>query len=77
MHPFTYVSCSVSTAESIYASTSLEKLVVVWKASHFKYYHYGHNVTIITDHAAVKAISGTPNLSGHMQGGGQKSMGVV
>jgi len=28
------------------------------------YYLYGNNVTIVTDHAAVKAISGAPNLTG-------------
>ena len=44
--------------------TDLETLAVVWAITHFRYYLYGHNVTIITDHAAVKAILGAPNLAG-------------
>ena len=61
LHPVAYASRSVSTAESNYAITNLETLAVVWAVTHFKYYLYGHKVTIITDHAAVKAILGTPN----------------
>jgi len=33
---------------------------VVWAVTHFWYYLYGHNVTIITDHAVVKTILGAP-----------------
>ena len=36
----------------------------MWAVTHFRYYLYGHDVTIITDHAAVKAILGAPNLTG-------------
>ena len=64
LHPVTYASHSVSTAESNYAITNLETLAVVWAITHFRYYLYGHNVTVITDHAAVKAILGAPNLTG-------------
>jgi len=56
LHPIAYASRSVSAATSNYASTNLETLAVVWAFTHFKYYLYGHNVTIITEHAAVKAI---------------------
>ena len=44
--------------------TDLETLAVVWAVTHFRYHLYGHVVTILTDHAAVKAILGAPNLSG-------------
>jgi len=54
-------SHSVSKAESNYAVTNL---AVVWAVTHFRYYLYGHNVIMITDHAAVKAILGAPNLTG-------------
>ena len=59
-----YASRSVSTAEANYAVTDLKTLAVVWAVTHFRYYLYGHDVTIITDHAAVKAILGAPNLTG-------------
>ena len=36
----------------------------MWAFSHFRAYLYGHKVTVYTDHSAVKAILGTPNLSG-------------
>ena len=32
--------------------------------THFRYYLYGNEVTVITDHAAVKAVLGTTNLNG-------------
>lgn len=64
LHPVAYPSRSVSTTEANYAVTDLETLAVVWAVTHFRYYLYGHNVTIITDHAAVKATLGAPNLSG-------------
>ena len=84
LHPVAYASRSVSTAESNYATTNLETLAVVWSVTHFKYYLYGHKVTIITDHAAVKAILRTPNLSGQharwwskLYGSGIKELDIV
>ena len=64
LHPVAYASRSVSATEANYAITDLETLAVVWAVTHFRYYLYGHKVTIITDHAAVKAILGAPNLTG-------------
>ena len=61
LHPVAYASRSVS---SNYAITDLETLAVVWAITYFRYHLYGHVVTIITDHAAVKAILGMPNLTG-------------
>jgi len=48
---------------SNYATTNLETLAVVWAVAHFRYYLYRHNIVVITDHAAVKAILGAPNLT--------------
>ena len=42
----------------------LETLAVVWAISHFVPYLYGYEVTVLTDHTAVKAILQTPNPSG-------------
>ena len=60
LHPIAYASRSVSVTEANYGITDLETLAVVWAVKHFRYYLYGHNVTIITDHAAVKTILGHP-----------------
>lgn len=57
------VGLPTSASEANYAIIGLETLGVVWAVTHFRYYLYGHNVTIITDHAAVKAILGSPNLT--------------
>ena len=38
----------------------LETWTVVWAVAQFGYYLYEHNVTIITDHATVKAILEAP-----------------
>ena len=64
LHPIAYASRSVSTTEANYRITDLETLAVVWAVTHFRYYLYGNNVTITTDHTAVKAILGAPNLTG-------------
>ena len=64
LHPIAYASRSLSKSEKNYSVTDLETLAVVWGITHFRYYLYGHQVSIYTDHAAVKAVLGTPNLSG-------------
>ena len=63
LHPLAYASRSLSESEN-YPVTDLETLAVVWGVTHFRYYLYGHQVTIYTDHAAVKAVFRTPNLTG-------------
>ena len=63
LHPLAYASRSLSNPENNYSVTELETLGVVWAIQHFRAYLYGHNVTIITDHSAVKAILDKPTLS--------------
>ena len=64
LHPVAYVSRLIPNAEANYSITDLETLAVVWADTHFWYCLYSHNVTIIMDHAAVKAILESLNLSG-------------
>ena len=63
LHPVAYASRSLSGAEKQYAITELETLAVVWAVSHFHAYLYGNDVTVYTDHSAVKAVLETPNPS--------------
>ena len=63
LHPVAYASRSLSGAEKRYAITELETLAVVWAVSHFHAYLYGNDVTVYTDHSAVKAVLETPNPS--------------
>ena len=55
-HPIAYVSRALSVQQKRYAITEQETLAVVWEKSHFHSYLYGHDVTIFTDHSAVKAV---------------------
>ena len=64
LHPVAYASRALSPPEKNYGVTELETLAVVWAMQHFNAYLYGHEVTIITDHSAVKAILQTPSLNG-------------
>ena len=59
-HPVTYASRSLSIQERHYSTTELETLAVVWAIQHFRTYLYGHNVTVITNHSAVRAILDKP-----------------
>ena len=63
LHPVVYANRSISGAEKRYAITELETLAVVWAVSHFHAYLYGNDVTVYTDHSAVKAVLETPNPS--------------
>ena len=64
LHPVAYAGQSVSATEANYAVTNLETLAVVLAITHFRYYLYWHNVTVITNHAAVKVILEAPKLNG-------------
>ena len=64
VHPVAYASRALSPPEKNYGVTELETLAVVWAVQHFNAYLYGHEVTVFTDHSAVKAILQAPNLSG-------------
>jgi len=56
-------SRALSATEKRYAITEFETLAVVWAVSHFHAYLYGNDVTIFTDHSAVKAVLETPSPS--------------
>ena len=57
-------SRALSPPEKNYSVTELETLAVVWAIKHFHAYLYGHNVQVVTDHSAVKALLGSPSPSG-------------
>ena len=64
MHPVAYASRALSAPEKNYSITELETLAVVWSIQHFRAYLYGHHVTVVTDHSAVRAVLETPSPSG-------------
>lgn len=61
-HPVAYASRALSPQEKKYTITELKMLAFVWAISHFHCYLYGHNVTVMTNHSAVKTVLG--NLEG-------------
>ena len=64
LHPVAFGSRALSPPEKNYSVTELETLAVVWAIKHFHAYLYGHNVQVVTDHSAVKALLGSPSPSG-------------
>ena len=64
VHPVAYTSRSLTKGEKGYAITELETLAVVWAITHFHAYLYGHDVTVYTDHSAVKPVLSTPSVNG-------------
>ena len=61
LHPVAFASYALSVAEKHYAITELETL---WAIQYFHAYLYGHKVTVITDHSAVKVTMETPSPRG-------------
>ena len=55
-HPIAYASRRLAPTHKNYRITDLETLAVVWSASHFHYYLYGHKGTVYNDHSSVKAV---------------------
>lgn len=64
VHPVAYANRALLPAERSYSISELETLAVVWAIQYFLAYLYGHQVTVITDHSAVKAILQTPSPNG-------------
>jgi len=62
--PFYCMAECESAFEHLRTCLITTPVAVVWGVAHFRYYLYGHKVNIYTDHAAVKTILGTPNLTG-------------
>ena len=58
-----YASRALFDQEKRYAITKLETLAVVWAMGYFYCYLYGHDVTVLTDHPAVKAVLCNPGGS--------------
>ena len=76
--------CVYSWSKLQYSITDLGTLAVVWAVTHLRYYLYGHNVYIFTNHAAIKAILGAPNLTGKrarwwskLYGNGIKNINII
>ena len=63
LHPVAYASRSLTAAERNYSITELETLAIVWALTRFHSYIYGQSITVVTNHAAVKAVLETPNPS--------------
>ena len=64
LHPVLYSSHALSPSEKYYAVTELETVAVVWAIKHYRAYLYGHDVQVVTDHTAVKALLANPSPSG-------------
>ena len=63
LHPVSFSSRALSPSEKNYAVTELETLAVVWAVKHYRAYLYGHDVQVVTDHSAVKALLSNPSAS--------------
>ncbi|OWZ06759.1 Gag-pol fusion protein [Phytophthora megakarya] len=64
--PVAYASKVISPTEANYGITELECAAVVWAIKLFRPYLYGRLFTIVTDHAALRWLMTSPNLTGKL-----------
>ena len=65
-HPVAYFSRKLIPREQMYGSTDKEGLAVVDSCKHFLPYLVGRSFTIVTDHRALKFLSGKDPTSGRL-----------
>ena len=51
-----FASCFLNSSEERYSINELEMLGVVWAIEYFKYYLFGKNLTVLTDHIALLSV---------------------
>lgn len=66
LQPIAYASKVNSRAEANYTITELECLAVIWSIKLFRPYLYGRTFTIVTDHAALKWLMTSTQLTGRL-----------
>ena len=54
--PIAFASRFLNSTEKRYSVNKLELLGIVWSIDYFKYYLYGKNFTVVTDHRALLSI---------------------
>ena len=64
--PIAFASRILTSAESRYSITELETLAIVWALRHFRDLIYGYDITVHTDHQAIKGLFKGKNLSGRL-----------
>ena len=65
--PIAYASRTLNEAERKYSATDKEGLGVYWAVRHFMSYILGMPFTIVTDHAALRALRTKEKLEGRLQ----------
>lgn len=64
--PIAFASRNLTKAEVNYNTTEKECLTIVWVLDYFHAYVYGADLTVYTDHAALKAILTTKTPKGQI-----------
>jgi hypothetical protein len=59
-HPVAYASRALSDVERRYTVSEREALAIVWALDYFKYYTYGKQVIVITDHKPLVETRSLP-----------------
>ena len=65
-HPIAYASRTLNKHEQNYAVTEWEALAVIWALKYFRFYLFGHEFSIVTDHHALRWLMTAKHDNGRL-----------
>ena len=66
LHPVSFASRQLNSAEKNYSTSEREMLAIVWAAKHFNAYIYGRHIKFFTDHKPLSTLNKAKEPNGRL-----------